>query len=100
MLLIGDVGIGMQVNDLNAIVVPVSGGGMLSGVATVVKSLRPDITVVAAEPTGQLRREKNCYSVLSVSLKAVSAPHRGYQRASQGYNINIPGLQAAMMLLM
>ena len=39
--------------DLDAVVVPVSGGGMLGGVATVVKALRPDITVVAAEPTGR-----------------------------------------------
>lgn len=43
----------MQVENLDAIVVPVSGGGMISGVATAAKALRPDITIVAAEPTGQ-----------------------------------------------
>jgi hypothetical protein len=43
----------MQVTELDAIVVPVSGGGMLGGVATVVKALRPSIVVVAAEPTGE-----------------------------------------------
>jgi cysteine synthase len=45
-----------QAESLNAIVVPVSGGGMLSGVATVMKALRPDITIVAAEPTGSNAR--------------------------------------------
>ncbi len=41
-----------QVDNLDAIVVPVSGGGMISGVATAAKALRPDIKVIAAEPTG------------------------------------------------
>ena len=40
----------MQVPDLDAVVVPVGGGGMISGVATVVKALDPGIRVVGAEP--------------------------------------------------
>ncbi len=36
--------------DLHAIVVPVGGGGLLAGVATVVKSLRPDMLVIGVEP--------------------------------------------------
>ncbi|XP_069471450.1 serine racemase-like [Ambystoma mexicanum] len=39
-----------QVPDLDAIVVVVGGGGMLAGVAVVVKALRPDVKVYAAEP--------------------------------------------------
>ncbi len=32
--------------------VPVSGGGMISGVAVAAKGLDPDIRIIAAEPTG------------------------------------------------
>ena len=39
-----------QAPDAEAIVVPVGGGGLLSGIGTVVKALRPDMTVVAVEP--------------------------------------------------
>lgn len=35
-----------------AVVVPVGGGGLLSGVAAGLKSLRPDISVIGAEPEG------------------------------------------------
>jgi threonine dehydratase len=39
-----------QVPDLDAVLVPVGGGGLTAGVLTVVKSLRPEVLVVAAEP--------------------------------------------------
>lgn len=41
-----------QVPDLDAIVVPISGGGMISGIAIAAKALKPGIRVVAAEPRG------------------------------------------------
>ncbi len=41
-----------QVADLDMVVVPVGGGGLLAGVATAVKALNPDIEVMAAEPAG------------------------------------------------
>ena len=39
-----------QAPDLDTIVVPVGGGGLIAGVATAVKALRPDVRVVAVEP--------------------------------------------------
>jgi len=39
-----------QVPQLDAIVVPVSGGGMLSGICIAAKALKPDIKIYAAEP--------------------------------------------------
>ncbi len=36
--------------DLAAVVVPVGGGGLASGVATAIKALRPDVRVVGVEP--------------------------------------------------
>ena len=39
-----------QLPDVDAIVVPLSGGGLLGGVATAVKSLNPHIKMIGAEP--------------------------------------------------
>ena len=39
-----------QVPDLDAIIVPVGGGGLLAGVATVIRSLRPQTLIVGVEP--------------------------------------------------
>lgn len=37
---------------LNAIFVAVGGGGLISGIASFVKSLRPDVKVIGVEPDG------------------------------------------------
>lgn len=39
-----------QLRNVDTIVVPVGGGGLLAGVATAVKSLRPGVRVIAVEP--------------------------------------------------
>ena len=39
-----------QAPDVEAIVVPVGGGGLLAGIGTVVKARRPDVTLVGVEP--------------------------------------------------
>jgi len=39
-----------QVPDAEAIIVPVGGGGLLAGVATVFKALKPDLRIIGAEP--------------------------------------------------
>ncbi len=39
-----------QCPDLDAVVVPVGGGGLLAGVGTAVKALKPDVRVIAVEP--------------------------------------------------
>lgn len=41
-----------QVPELDVIVVPVGGGGLLAGTAIAAKALNPDIEVIAAEPAG------------------------------------------------
>jgi threonine dehydratase len=51
-----------QVPDVAAIVVPVGGGGLLSGVAAAVKLLKPSIKVIGVEPAGAAK--------MSASLKA------------------------------
>ena len=41
-----------QIKDLDAVVVPIGGGGLISGVAFAIKSLRPDIKVYGVQATG------------------------------------------------
>ena len=41
-----------QLKDVKAVVLPVGGGGLCSGVATAVKSLRPRVKVFGVEPAG------------------------------------------------
>eukprot|EP00730_Choanoeca_flexa_P002856 TRINITY_DN11206_c0_g1_i4.p1 TRINITY_DN11206_c0_g1~~TRINITY_DN11206_c0_g1_i4.p1 ORF type:complete len:330 (+),score=79.81 TRINITY_DN11206_c0_g1_i4:122-1111(+) len=46
-----------QVPDLDLLVVPVGGGGMLAGICVAAKALKPDILIVAAEP----KRADDCF---------------------------------------
>ncbi len=40
------------VPDVHTVVVPVGGGGLIAGIALAIKSVRPDVRVVGAEPEG------------------------------------------------
>lgn len=40
-----------QVADLDAIIVPVGGGGMISGITIAARALRPDIRIIGVEPS-------------------------------------------------
>ena len=50
-----------QVPDLDCVVVPVSGGGMISGIALAVKALNPKCLVIAAEPGGSMGNRADCH---------------------------------------
>jgi threonine dehydratase len=41
-----------QLPDVAAVLVPIGGGGLISGVAAAIKQTRPDVEVVGVEPTG------------------------------------------------
>lgn len=41
-----------QLPSVDAVLVPVGGGGLLSGIATAVKTMRPDVRVIGVEPVG------------------------------------------------
>jgi|TARA_B110000977_G_scaffold201072_1_gene293985 serine racemase len=49
-----------QVPNLDCVVVPVSGGGMLSGIALAVKAINPNCLVYAAEPGGSMGNRADC----------------------------------------
>jgi threonine dehydratase/serine racemase len=50
----GTVGVELdaQLDELDAVVVPIGGGGLLSGVALAMRELRPKLAIFAAEPAG------------------------------------------------
>ncbi|MFO0827916.1 MAG: pyridoxal-phosphate dependent enzyme [Phycisphaerales bacterium] len=64
-----------QCPDLGAIVVPIGGGGMISGVAIAAKALKPSIRVVAAEPENadDAARSKELGAIQPVSSRTTIA---------------------------
>ena len=57
--------------ELDAVVVPVGGGGLLSGVAVAVKGIKPNVLVIAAEPQGADDTAR------SFAAKSLVKSHRG-----------------------
>ncbi len=55
--------------DVEAVVVPVGGGGLISGIALAIKSQRPDVRIIGVEPEGA--------NVISRSLKSGKLEHLG-----------------------
>lgn len=47
-----------QVPDVDAIVVPVGGGGLIAGIATAVKSMRPEVDIIVSAGVCGARRRR------------------------------------------
>lgn len=69
---------------LEAVVVPVSGGGLLSGIATAVKSVRPEAHVVGAEPAGAARFSRSRQAGRPVILERADTVADGLRALSPG----------------
>jgi len=63
-----------QVDDVDAIIVPIGGGGLIAGTVVAVKAMRPEITVIGVEPercpcfTEALKAGRPVYTDISTSL--------------------------------
>lgn len=62
-----------QVPDVGTVVVPVGGGGLLSGVAAAVKQAKPDVVVVGVEPAGAPKMSRSLEAGHPVTLDRVSS---------------------------
>ncbi len=60
-----------EVDDLDAIVVPVGGGGLISGIATVAKVLNPDIKVIGVAASGAPAMAESFKIKKAISTKSV-----------------------------
>ncbi len=58
-----------QTADLRTVLVPVSGGGLISGIAAAVKALRPEARVIGVEPAGADRFAQSRAAGRPVALK-------------------------------
>jgi len=70
--------------DVQAVVVPVSGGGLLSGIAAAVKSVRPQARVIGAEPAGADRFTRSRKAGAPVMLERAETVADGLRALSPG----------------
>lgn len=62
-----------QVPDVGTVVVPVGGGGLLSGVAAALKQARPEVIVVGVEPAGAPKMSRSLAAGRPITLDSVSS---------------------------
>ena len=57
-----------QVQDFDALIVPIGGGGLIGGIANAVKQLRPDCEIIGVEPVGadSMHRSREAGEVRSI----------------------------------
>ena len=74
-----------QLPDLDAVIVPVGGGGLISGIAFTIKSLRPDVKVygvqAAGAPSMYLSMKEHCYRTLDTRHLCGRHPGQDPRRA-------------------
>jgi threonine dehydratase len=80
-----------QISDLHAIVVPIGGGGLVSGVGLAVKSLRPDVEVIGV----QTERYPWAYRALH-RMPDVETPSGG--TVAEGIAVKAAGVLTAAMI--
>jgi len=75
-----------QLPDVEAVVVPIGGGGLISGVAFAIKTLRPDVKVYGVQAAGAPSMERSIHSGEPVRLESVSTIADGIAVKQPGEN--------------
>jgi len=76
--------------DVEVIVCPVGGGGLISGVATAVKAVKPDVRIVGVEPTGASKLPESLRKGTVVPLTSVNTIADGLATRRVGtYNLEV-----------
>lgn len=65
--------LGQNVEELDAIMVPIGGGGLIAGIATYVKALKPQVKIIGVEPTGANCMAQSLQAGRRVTLSTVDA---------------------------
>jgi len=73
-----------QVPDLDTVLVPVGGGGLIAGVATYLKTRRPGVHVIGVEPTGADAMTRSLAAGEPVSLERVDTIADGLAASAPG----------------
>jgi threo-3-hydroxy-L-aspartate ammonia-lyase len=60
-----------QLPEVEAVIAPIGGGGLLSGIASAVKALRPEVSVIGAEPEGAADAKESLDSSAIVTWERV-----------------------------
>ncbi len=91
MIVAGQGTIGLEIladyPDVEAVVAPVGGGGMLSGIALAIKSQRPDVRVIGAEPAGAADAQASLHAGRIVTVEDVETIADGLRATHLG---NLP----------
>ena len=63
-----------QCSDMATLVVPIGGGGLISGVAVAIKSERPDVRIIGVEPVGAatMRRSLDAGSPQQIQVETIA----------------------------
>jgi threonine dehydratase len=63
-----------QCSDMTTLVVPIGGGGLISGVAVAIKSERPDVRIIGVEPVGAatMRRSLDAGSPQQIQVETIA----------------------------
>lgn len=75
-----------QMPDVEAVVVPIGGGGLISGVAFAIKTLRPDVKVYGVQAAGAPSMERSIHEGAPVRLESVSTIADGIAVKQPGVN--------------
>jgi len=75
-----------QLPDVEAVIVPIGGGGLISGVAFAIKTLRPDVKVYGVQAAGAPSMERSVHEGHSVHLDSVSTIADGIAVKEPGSN--------------
>jgi threonine dehydratase len=81
-----------QLTNVDIVVIPVGGGGLVSGVATAVKSLIPGVKVYGVEPAGAADAEESLRSGRIVTWPTIDTICDGLRTSRVGYT-NFPIMQ-------
>ena len=80
-----------QVEDLDVLVVPVGGGGLISGIATVVKALKPGVEVIGV----QMARFRGAYTAFH-DIDEETVVHGS--TVAEGIAVKVPGVLTTQLI--